>query len=114
MLSIKLIGSSKQEVGYYADLGEDYYVDGGEPPGTWWGTGAKELGLSGKVDAKTFRNILQGYSADGKKRLVQNAGKRERRAAFDLTFTVPKSVSIARVAADKRHCSLDFRLWEFL
>lgn len=101
MLSIKLIGSSKQEVGYYADLGEDYYVDGGEPPGTWWGSGAKELGLSGKVTAETFRNVLQGYSPDGKKSLVQNAGKKERRAAFDLTFTVPKSVSIARIAADQ-------------
>lgn len=102
MLSIKPIGSSKQEVGYYADLGEDYYVDGGEPPGTWWGAGAKELGLSGKVEANTFRNVLQGFSPDGKAPLVQNAGKKERRAAFDLTFNVPKSVSIARVAADRK------------
>ncbi|MEM8671127.1 MAG: MobF family relaxase [Planctomycetota bacterium] len=96
MLSIKLIGSSKQEVGYYADLGEDYYVDGGEPPGTWWGEGAKELGLSGTVRATEFRNVLEGKSKDGSKRLVQNAGKPSRRAAFDLTFSVPKSVSIAR------------------
>lgn len=101
MLSIKLIGSSKQEVGYYADLGEDYYVDGGEPPGVWWGEGAEELGLDGTVQAEAFRNILQGKSADGRKALVQNAGATTRRAAFDLTFSVPKSVSIARAVADK-------------
>lgn len=99
MLSIKLIGSSQQEVGYYADLGEDYYVDGGEPPGTWWGEGASELGLSGVVKADAFRNILEGKSTDGSKRLVQNAGSPKRRAAFDLTFSVPKSVSIARAIA---------------
>lgn len=101
MLSIKLIGSSQQEVGYYADLGEDYYVDGGEPPGVWWGEGAEELGLSGVVQAEAFRNVLQGRSADGDKKLVQNAGSPKRRAAFDLTFSVPKSVSIARAIADK-------------
>lgn len=100
MLSIKLIGSSKQEVGYYSDLGEDYYVDGGEPPGTWWGTGAEELGLTGKVGPTEFRNILEGRSPDGTQPLVQNAKKKDRRAGFDLTFSVPKSVSIARVSAD--------------
>ena len=102
MLSIKMIGSSKQEVGYYSDLGEDYYVDGGEPPGTWWGTGAKELGLSGRVGSMDFRNILEGLSPDGSQSLVQNAKKKDRRAGFDLTFSVPKSVSIARVSADPR------------
>lgn len=102
MLSIKLIGSSKQEVGYYSDLGEDYYVDGGEPPGIWWGKGAEQLGLAGTVQSNTFRNILEGKSADGKKSLVQNAGRPSRRAAFDLTFSVPKSVSIARATADEQ------------
>ena len=100
MLSIKLIGSSKQEVGYYAELGEDYYVDGSEALGIWWGDGAESLGLSGTVQADQFRNILIGKSANGEKSLVQNAGHATRRAAFDLTFSVPKSVSIARVTAD--------------
>ena len=102
MLSIKLIGSSKQEVGYYSDLGEDYYVDGGEPPGQWWGQGAAELGLKGTVQAEAFRNILEGWSANGQSKLVQNAGRLDRRAAFDLTFSVPKSVSIARATADEK------------
>ena len=102
MLSIKLIGSSKQEVGYYSDLGEDYYVDGGEPRGVWWGDGAEQLGLTGTVQSQTFRNILKGKSPDGKNKLVQNAGRPDRRAAFDLTFSVPKSVSIALATADEQ------------
>lgn len=100
MLSIKPVGSSKQEVNYYADLGEDYYVDGGEPPGRWWGDGAEALGLSGIVQPMAFRNLLAGKSADGQTALVQNAGRENRRAAFDLTFSVPKSVSITRAIAD--------------
>ena len=95
MLSIKSIGCSGQEVAYYARFGqEDYYVKGGEPPGVWWGTGSNEVGLAGTVDKQSFRNLLEGYSADGEKRLVQNAGLRERRAGFDLTWSLPKSASI--------------------
>lgn len=96
MLSIKPIGSSSGEVTYYTHLGqEDYYVGGGEPPGVWWGTGAEQLGVSGQVEGKAFGNLLQGKSADGRKRLVQNAGHPKRRSAFDLTWSVPKSVSVA-------------------
>ena len=96
MLSLKAIGSSSSEVGYYARLGsEDYYVKGGEPPGVWWGSGAESLGLSGQVSGPELGNLLRGFSRDGRKSLVQNAGKPKRRSAFDLTWTVPKSVSVA-------------------
>ena len=96
MLSLKPIGSSSSEVGYYTQLGqEDYYVKGGEPPGNWWGIGASKLGLSGRVTSLEFRNVLQGRAADGRTALVQNAGQRKRRSAFDLTWSVPKSVSVA-------------------
>lgn len=94
MLSIKPIGSSKEEVGYYATLGsEDYYVKGSEPPGSWWGEGAFALGLEGTVGGAKFRNLLLGLSPDGEQKLVQNACDPKRRSAFDLTFSVPKSVS---------------------
>ena len=50
MLSIKMIGSSLREVNYYATLGsEDYYTSGGEPPGEYWGEGAKALGATGEL-----------------------------------------------------------------
>ena len=96
MLSIRAIGSSAQQVAYYADLGEaenhDYYAS--ERPGQWWGSGVAALGLSGPVVATEFGNLLRGYSADGQNRLVQNAGQSRRRSAFDLTWSVPKSVSV--------------------
>lgn len=95
MLSIRAIGSSAQQVSYYAELGQaenhDYYAS--ERPGSWWGSGAEPLGLSGNVDSTAFGNLLRGYSADGQTTLVQNAGQERRRSAFDLTWSVPKSVS---------------------
>lgn len=94
MLSIRPIGCSSEQISYYANLGrEDYYVNGGEAPGTWYGAGAETLGLSGKVQGEQLRQILLGYSVDGQTKLVQNAGQKNRRSAFDLTWSVPKSVS---------------------
>ena len=96
MLSIKPIGSSIREVGYYAQLGqEDYYLKGGEPPGDWRGEGSEALGLQGQVEPTPFRNVLLGLAPNGEKKLVQNACQPERRAAFDLCWSVPKSVSVA-------------------
>ena len=101
MLSIKPIGRTATEVNYYANLGEaenhDYYSEDGNRPGTWWGEGASELGLKGVVNPEHFKNILEGLSPDGSKRLVQErkGEKIERRAGFDLTFSMPKSYSVA-------------------
>lgn len=94
MLSIRPIGSSTAQINYYANLGnEDYYVNGGEPPGIWIGEASLALGLEKQVSGQHLRFLFQGYSIDGKQRLVQNAGAPNRRSAFDLTWSVPKSVS---------------------
>jgi conjugative relaxase-like TrwC/TraI family protein len=54
---------------------------------------------SGKVDAKTFENILNGKLPDGTQ--VGEPGKRA--LGMDLTFSMPKSASIlALVGGDKR------------
>lgn len=106
MLSIKPIGASSTEVSYYANLGEaenhDYYSEDGARPGLWYGNGAEQLGLSGNVDPNAFRNVLEGLSADGSERLVQqrSRGQIKRRAGFDLTFSMPKSYSVAWSQAD--------------
>lgn len=101
MLSIKLIGSGANQVNYYASLGtENYYTEGGEPPGEYWGSGSKLIGLEGKVGNKELGNLLAGYSICGKNKLVQNAGSKARRAGFDLTWSVPKSVSVAWSQSD--------------
>ena len=97
MLSYHTISATQAEVNYYANLGEhgDYYSEEGSQPGTWWGMGAKALGLAGEVDPEEFANLLKGYSADGKRSLVRNAGRSNRRSGFDLTFSPAKSLSIA-------------------
>ncbi len=81
---------------YYLSLAatDDYYASGHEPAGYWLGQGASALGLSGEVERAHFRNLLHGLSADGKKKFVRNADA-ERRAGWDLTWSVPKSVSVA-------------------
>lgn len=80
---------------YYLKLAaEDYYSSGQEQPGRWFGRGSHILNLSGKVDDRSFLNLLAGLSPDGNVRLVQNAGRSDRQTAWDLTFSAPKSVSV--------------------
>lgn len=96
MLSISKAFRGAGQGEYYLNLSrEDYYLSGGEPPGRWMGSGARALGLSGAVAPQVFRNLLQGYSEDGTTRLVHNAGSEKRRGGWDLTWSVPKSVSVA-------------------
>ncbi len=88
--------------GYYAALSsEDYYHDGGEPPGQWTGRGAEKFGLTGQVDKEQFLNLCEGFSPLGTTRLVQNAGAENHRAGWDLTFSAPKSVSVLWSQADE-------------
>ena len=99
MLTIHKV--SLRKVDYYLEMArEDYYLNGGEPPGQWHGKGAARLGLKGRVENDHFRNLFLGFSPDGEKALVQNAGKtrpddyHQRCPGWDLTFSAPKSVSV--------------------
>lgn len=86
--------------GYYASLAhEDYYHNGGEPPGLWHGRGCSSLGLDGQVDKDIFLKLCDGFSPGGLP-LTQNAGKENHRAGYDLTFSAPKSVSVLWSQAD--------------
>src|SRR6185295_13529531 len=59
----------------------------------WWGRGTEPLKLVGRVVAKTFEDLRQGFAPGKKLKLVQNAGQ-ERHPGWDLVFSAPKSVSI--------------------
>ena len=99
MLSIGQMSAGSES--YYADLArEDYYTAGGEPPGEWWGRGAVRLGLRGQVNKGVLSNLFSGYSADGSAALVANAGRADRCAGFDCTFSAVKSVSAIWAASD--------------
>lgn len=92
MLSIGAMKSGQES--YYQNLAqEDYYLQGGEPPGCWHGQGAGALGLSGVVQSKDLSSLFRGYATNGNA-LVQNAGQENRQSGWDLTFSAPKSVSV--------------------
>ena len=107
MLSISKITNCE----YYLELGaEDYYTKGGEPPGMWIGNARSMCGVRGKVAADDLKCLFDGYkplpSGDRGEALVQNAlgkstkSKRERQAAWDCTFSAPKSLSLLWAVAD--------------
>ena len=71
----------------------------------WFGKGAAELGLKGKIDNKEiFAAVCNGMSPDGRTQLGAKAfDLKNRRAALDCTFSAPKSVSFtALVGGDER------------
>jgi len=88
MLSGVISLSAGRAVKYYDR--DNYYL---EHEGYWYGKFAKLRKLSGVVEKKHFSNILQGKDPRTEAELVPNAGKKDRCAGSDLTFSAPKSVS---------------------
>lgn len=99
MLSIGAMAAGQAT--YYLELArEDYYLEGGEPPGRWFGRGAEALRLAGTVEKKELHRLFDGFSAKGKP-LIQNAGDPRHQPGWDLTFSAPKSVSVLWSQADQ-------------
>ena len=79
---------------------EDYYNRGNnKTPSVWRGSGGSALGLSGAVNREDHIKTLQGLDPRTGEGLVQGSGT-DRRYAWDLTFSAPKSVSIAWATGD--------------
>ena len=73
---------------------DDYYSGRGEAPGEWTGAGARALGLAGRVSAEQFNALVAGLDpGDPGSRLRSTPGD-PKVAAFDLTFSAPKSMSV--------------------
>ena len=72
---------------------DDYYSGRGESPGRWTGSGAETLDLRGGVDDDGFMALMEGRDPGTGERL-KRVGGRSKVAAFDLTFSAPKSVSV--------------------
>ena len=95
MLSISAMKGGQQN--YYLSLArEDYYLNGGEPPGLWHGQGASELGLSGTVDGEALSRLFEGLHPTEERSLIQQQRYKERahQPGWDLTFSAPKSLSV--------------------
>ena len=97
--SIGAVASPSQGASYYERDG--YYAkDSPEhrAASAWAGRGAAELGLQGTVDHDTFKAVLEGEVPDGSGlRLGRRTGDGgiHHRPGRDLTFSAPKSVSLA-------------------
>ena len=97
MLSVGKLALGQQR--YYeqqvAQGGDDYYSGRGEAPGEWAGAGAEELGVTGRVSAVQFNALIAGRDPrdTGEPSCAASAGE-PKVAAFDLTFSAPKSVSV--------------------
>jgi len=82
-----------QEAYYLSEVldgAEDYYLNAGEAPGRWTGTGAAGLGLIGPVGAEELRAVLSGKRPDGTPLRATTASL----PGIDVTLKAPKSVSI--------------------
>ena len=107
MLSIGALTSAAQGASYYE---RDGYYAKDDPEhraaSAWAGKGAEELGLKGPVDPETFKAILEGKVPDDSDTRLGRRGRDGEilhRPGRDLTFSAPKSVSIAAlVGGDDR------------
>jgi conjugative relaxase-like TrwC/TraI family protein len=86
--------SPQQGANYFTK--ENYYSSqANEKNSQWYGLGAAVLGLFGEVEAEAFKSLLYGVSPSGKKLSGKPIDPDKHRAGFDLTFSAPKSVSLA-------------------
>ena len=105
--SIGAVASPSQGASYYE---RDGYYAKDDPEhraaSAWAGRGVAELGLEGPVDPDTFKAVLEGAVPDGSGRRLGKRGKDgeiHHRPGRDLTFSAPKSVSLAAlVGGDAR------------
>jgi conjugative relaxase-like TrwC/TraI family protein len=82
-----------------AQGGDDYYAGRGEAPGRWTGAAAGAVGLSGQVDSAGFSALLEGRHPGTGETLRSSRGN-QRVAAYDLTFSAPKGVSVLFAVAE--------------
>jgi conjugative relaxase-like TrwC/TraI family protein len=94
MLSLTLITPNQGETYYTA---ENYYSqEENQQHSNWFGKGAQQLGLSGQIQGSAFKHLLHGYTPNGTQILSGRKLNPDRhRAGLDLTFSAPKSISLA-------------------
>jgi conjugative relaxase-like TrwC/TraI family protein len=94
VLSIGKLQRGEKGQQYYEQLYEDDYYNrrgNGEPPGRWEGRLAAAFGLSGFVEKEDFDNVYHGRSPTGEQLREERPNGRP---GHDLTYSVPKDVSI--------------------
>jgi conjugative relaxase-like TrwC/TraI family protein len=103
----------KQE---FTNSADNYYREAGEVQGRWCGTLAEEWNLKGEVTTEQYERLIAGQDPRTGEQLIRIVSAREtvnkfgdeittseHRAAWDMTFSAPKSASLAAyVGKDER------------
>ena len=110
--------SSSSTAAYFHEEGGYYTATGGDKEAArakaaehrlasaWHGQALAALGLRAgqKVSATAFETILRGHVLGTNIRLGRKReGKHEHRPGFDITFSAPKSVSLAALLPTRKH-----------
>lgn len=96
MLSISNVNPA-QATNYYQK--DELYYEENKERGVWTGQGAEALGIEGRaVQPETFCALLEGQMPDGSE--IQSRSDGTRRGGLDLTYSAPKSVSIAALVGN--------------
>lgn len=95
MLRITTSKSASGAVKYYTDAlsKQDYYTEKEQTIGKWNGKTAESLNLSGEVTKEDFEKLAHNINPSSDEKLNPRNDE-NRRAGYDFTFSVPKSVSI--------------------
>lgn len=102
MIHPRRLKGAPDNLARYYSVG-DYYAKGSEAPSEWGGRIAPDLGLSGRVDPATFRQLLEGKVDGQQLGRHRTDGGIEHHPGWDFAVNAPKSVSImALVAGDDR------------
>ncbi|NBD34125.1 MAG: relaxase domain-containing protein, partial [Cyanobacteria bacterium] len=98
MLTIANV-SSQQAKNYYEK--ENYYSkEAAQNNSEWRGRGASRLGLQGGIELEAYEALTDGMSPDRQQTLRQKHGNQDR-AGYDLTFSAPKSISLASLVGEQ-------------
>lgn len=94
MLNVKSLKGSASAIAGYLTKNQErsgekgYYQKSESAPSRWQGRGAEMLGLKGHIDPETFMKLLEDGPAG------MPPATADRRKGVDLTWSVPKSVSM--------------------
>ncbi|VTS07992.1 MobF family relaxase [Tuwongella immobilis] len=107
MLRITAQKSAAQAKRYFSR--SDYFIDGQELAGHWHGSGADRLGLTGEVRQADFDAICDNRHPLTHDPLTARH-RHQRRVGWDLTFDVPKDVSVLHAISGDQRIEEAFRL----
>ena len=86
----------------------EYYTGGIEPDGVWYNPkSCLEIEDGGKVEAKEFKNLFEGFTKEGEA-LTRNAGAKNRSTGLDITFSADKSISaLWAISGEEKRLSIE-------